>query len=390
MKVIKCLFLVLAWVLILPLKGESNSSIILGIERMEEYLPLLKDKRVGVVGNQTSQLYKTHLVDTLLANGIKLVKIFSPEHGFRGTADAGELVESQRDSKTNLPVVSLYGDNKKPTDKQLEDVDILLFDIQDVGVRFYTYISTLHYVMEAAAELNIPLIVLDRPNPNGHYIDGPILEKKYQSFVGMHPVPIVHGMTIGEYAQMINGEGWLGEKIKCDLKIIACENYNHQMDYKVPIAPSPNLPNMRSIYLYPYLCLFEGTVISVGRGTDKPFQQIGNPELQAYRYSFIPKSMEGAKSPKHMDERCFGIDFTAITENFFKSKGRLDLSYLIELYENYPEKSEFFTNFFNLLAGNNSLQNDIKAKKTEVQIRKKWEKGLEDFKNIRNNYLLYP
>jgi uncharacterized protein YbbC (DUF1343 family) len=271
--------------------AQGELSLKIGVEQTEEYLPLLKNKKVAVVGNHSSMLEDKHLVDFLIEKNVEVIKVFSPEHGFRGKADAGEKVTDAIDQKTGLPIVSLYGDNKKPTKAQLQAVDFILFDIQDVGVRFYTYISTLHYVMEAAAESNIPLIVLDRPNPNGHYVDGPILEKAYRSFVGMHPVPIVHGMTVGEYAQMINGEAWLSKGIQCDLTVVSCLEYKKSDVYALPIPPSPNLPNMRSIYLYPSLCLFEGTVVSVGRGTHKPFQQVGHPAFTSFAYTFMPESM---------------------------------------------------------------------------------------------------
>jgi len=370
--------------------SSQDTSIILGIAQTDKYYPLLYNKKVAVVGNQSTQFNGNHLVDNLIKSGVDVIKVFSPEHGFRGKADAGEAVADGKDIITGLPIISLYGDNKKPTVAQMSGIDVIVFDIQDVGVRFYTYISTLHYVMEAAAEKNIPLILLDRPNPNGHFIDGPVLEKKYQSFVGMHPIPVVHGMTIGEYAQMINGEKWLKNGMQCELTVIRCENYERTMDYELPIMPSPNLPNMRSIYLYPSLCFFEGTVVSVGRGTLKPFQQIGHPVYRHYVYSFVPKPMEGAKDPKLKDMRCFGVDFSNRTAKSFKAMGRLDLSFLIEFYKNYPEHSSFFNNYFNLLAGNNTLQSDIKAGKTELQIRNSWSKGIADFKVMREVYLLYP
>lgn len=394
MALFKNLFFYSCLLFLIPLKAQSVSpqyeTIKLGIAQSEKYLPLLQNKKVAVVGNQTSQLDGIHLVDDLIERGVKVMKVFSPEHGFRGKADAGESVTDGKDLKTGLPIISLYGDNKKPTASQLSGIAILVFDIQDVGARFYTYISTLHYMMEAAAEQNIPLIVLDRPNPNGSIVDGPVLEEKYKSFVGMHPIPVVHGMTIGEYALMINGEKWLKNGVQCDLTIIKCENYNRKMTYELPIMPSPNLPNMRSIYLYPSLCFFEGTVVSVGRGTLKPFQQIGHPAFRYYDYSFVPKPMDGAKDPKLKNKRCFGIDFTDRTAKSFKEMDRLDLSYLIEFYKNYPKQSQFFSNYFNLLAGNSSLQDDIKAGKTELQIRNRWEEGVTAFKKMREPYLLYP
>ncbi|MEX2380316.1 MAG: DUF1343 domain-containing protein [Vicingaceae bacterium] len=368
---------------------DDQLAAVLGIEQTEKYLPLLKNKRIAVVGNHSSSIDGKHIVDLLLENQVEVLKVFSPEHGFRGKADAGEKVNDAIDQKTGLPIVSLYGDNKKPTNSQLQGVDLILFDIQDVGVRFYTYISTLHYVMEAAAENKIQLLVLDRPNPNGHYVDGPILEKRYSSFVGLHPVPIVHGMTVGEYAQMINGEKWLSEGIQCDLTVVACLNYKKSDVYELPIAPSPNLPNMRSIYLYPSLCLFEGTVVSVGRGTDKPFQQIGHPAFTYYPYTFLPEATEGAKNPKLEGKRCHGVDFTVRTAKSFRMMKRLDLSYLIDFYKSYPQKSRFFTDYFNLLAGTNQLQQAIVEGKTEMQIRSSWEEGIDNYQKMRTDYLIY-
>ena len=338
-----------------------EETIVLGNRRLNEYLPFLKNKRVAIVGNHTSFIGETHLVDSLLALNTTIVKVFSPEHGFRGVADAGEKVNNEIDPKTGLEIISLYGNNKKPSTQQLSDVDILLFDIQDVGVRFYTYISTLHYVMEAAAEQGKRVIVLDRPNPNGHYVDGPILKRSQKSFIGLHPVPIVHGMTIGEYANMINGELWLKNGVTADLTVIACENYSHNRLYELERAPSPNLPNMKSVYLYPSLCFFEGTPISVGRGTNKPFQQIGHPSMNSFSYNFTPKSNVGAKNPKLKGESCFGIDLSSLTEEELKKWDQLNLSFLIRFYQQYPQKDKFFTNFFNLLAGNKALQTAIKA-----------------------------
>jgi len=370
------------------LLNEEKTSIVLGNQRMEEYLPLLKDKKVAFVGNHSSKIGATHIVDSLLSIGVELVGVFSPEHGFRGEADAGEKVNSEVDKKTQLSITSLYGSNKKPTVEQLKGVDIILFDIQDVGARFYTYISTLHYVMEAAAEQNIPVIVLDRPNPNGHYVDGPVLQEAFNSFVGLHPIPVVHGMTIGEYAQMTNGQAWLNKGVRCDLKVISCLNYDHKKKYVVAVPPSPNLPNMKAIYLYPSLCFFEGTVVSVGRGTKKPFQQIGHPALD-FEYSFTPKSSFGAKHPKLEQQLCKGVDFSTFTLEELGSRTKLDLSYLLAFYEKHPSKDGFFTNFFNLLAGNNRLQQNIVAGKSEKLIRAEWEEELENFKAIRKQYLLY-
>ena len=368
---------------------KEEEKIIIGNELMEEYLPLIEGKKVGFVGNHTSLIGKTHLVDSFLTLGVNVVKVFSPEHGFRGTADAGEKVNNEIDAKSGLSIISLYGSNKKPSAKQLKGIDILVFDIQDVGVRFYTYISTLHYVMEAAAEQNIQVIVLDRPNPNGHYIDGPILEKKHSSFVGLHPVPVVHGMTIGEYAEMINGEKWLKNGILCDLKVIDCRNYSHQKEYMVSVPPSPNLPNMNAIYLYPSLCFFEGTPISIGRGTESPFQQLGHPSLINFEYSFIPGPTIGAKNPKLKGKKCYGVDLTNQEKVSPRNWKKLDLSYLIECYKMYPKKDEYFTDFFNLLAGNSGLKEAIKAGKTAPEIRSTWKSGLEKYQLMSEKYLRY-
>ena len=360
----------------------NAQKLVLGAERTNIYLPLLKNKKIAVVGNQTSMIANTHLVDSLLSLKVNVVKVFSPEHGFRGKADAGAKIEDETDEKTGLPIISLYGKNKKPTVEQLKGIEFLLFDIQDVGARFYTYISTLHYVMEAAAENNIKVIVLDRPNPNGHYIDGPIREKGFESFVGMHPIPIVHAMTIGEYAQMINGEKWIARQ--CDLTVIEMENYTHDMSYDLPIKPSPNLPNSRSINLYPSLCLFEGTNVSLGRGTEYPFQHFGAPYLKS-NYSFTPKSGEGSKSPTHENKKCFGTDLR-FQDNYLEE---INLNWLIESYNNCPEKEKFFNSFFDKLAGTDKLRLQIIEAKTAKEIKESWQENLNEFKKIRNKYLLY-
>ena len=353
----------------------------LGAERLDAYLPLIENKKVGVVGNQTSMIGNTHLVDSLLSLRIDVVKVFSPEHGFRGKADAGAKVENGTDSKTGLTIISLYGKNKKPYPKQLEGIDVLLFDIQDVGARFYTYISTLHYIMEAAAENNIKVIILDRPNPNSHYVDGPIREKGFESFVGMHAIPIVHGMTIGEYAKMINGENWIA--VNCELTVIVIENYTRKMEYDLPIKPSPNLPNAKAINLYPSLCLFEGTTISIGRGTVYPFQHFGAPYLES-DYSFTPKSGAGSKYPKHENKECFGTNL-----RLEKPLTAINLNWIIEAYKQCPEKEEFFNNFFDKLAGTDKLRKQIIAEKTQKEIKESWQEGLEEFKEIREKHLIY-
>lgn len=360
----------------------SYSQIKVAAERTKAYLPLLENNKIAIVGNQTTMIKHTHLVDSLMSLGVDIVRVFSPEHGFRGKADAGAKIEDGIDIKTGLPIISLYGKNKKPSSKQLENIDVLLFDIQDVGARFYTYISTLHYVMEAAGEHNIKIIVLDRPNPNGHYIDGPIREDGFESFVGMHPIPIVHGMTIGEYAKMINGENWISKK--CDLTVIEMENYTHDMHYDLPIKPSPNLPNSKSINLYPSLCLFEGTNISIGRGTDYPFQHFGAPYLES-NYSFTPKSGEGSKYPKHKNIECFGTDLR-FQDNYLTD---INLNWIINSYNNCPYKEKFFTNFFDKLSGTDKLRLQIIDGKTEKEIKGSWIEGLDEFKLTRKKYLLY-
>ena len=354
----------------------------IGAERTNIYLPLLKKKKIAIVGNQTSMINKTHLVDSLLSLKINIIKLFSPEHGFRGKSDAGEKIKDKIDNKTSLPIISLYGKNKKPYSEQLKGIDILLFDIQDVGARFYTYISTLHYVMEAAAENNIKVIVLDRPNPNGHYIDGPIKEEGFESFVGIHPVPIVHGMTIGEYARMINGENWISKK--CDLTIIEMQNYNHNMHYSLPVKPSPNLPNSKAINLYPSLCLFEGTNVSIGRGTKYPFQHFGATYLEN-SYSFMPKSGPGSKNPKNKNKLCFGTDLR-FQDNYLEE---INIDWLIETFKNCPEKEKFFNDFFDKLAGTNKLRLQIISGKTSKKIKESWQEDLTKFKIVRKKYLLY-
>ena len=353
---------------------------------------MLKNKRVALVINHSSLVKKKHLVDTLLKRGVKVQKIFAPEHGFRGKADAGAHVKNSRDTKTGLPIISLYGTHKKPTKRDLEGIDLILFDIQDVGVRFYTYLSTLHYIMEAGAEQHIPVIILDRPNPNGNYIDGPVLQKKYRSFVGLHPVPVVYGMTIGEYAKMINGEKWLKSGVKVKLKVIPLTNYTHRSFYSLPVKPSPNLPNDRAIALYPSLAFFEGTVISAGRGTKKPFQLYGAPKYKVKKFSFIPKSRPGANYPKFKGRKCYGVDLSKVNIQKIRAKQKLNLSYLQDAYGNYPDKKKFFlkNRFMDKLAGSDQLRLQIASGASEKTIRKSWEKDLEEFRHIRKKYLLYP
>ncbi|OWP83057.1 hypothetical protein BWK59_12570 [Flavobacterium davisii] len=362
----------------------KNRSILTGADNFSIYLPLLKDKKVGIVTNQTGILSsKVHLVDFLRENKINLQKIYAPEHGFRGTADAGELIKDGKDAKTGLPIISLYGGNKKPKPEQLTNIDIMIFDLQDVGARFYTYISSLHYVMEACAENNIFLLVLDRPNPNGNIVDGPVLETEFKSFVGMHPIPVLHGMTIGEYARMINGERWLKNGIECRLKIIPCKNYKREMFYDLPINPSPNLPNYQAINLYATLCLFEGTNVSVGRGTNKQFQIYGSPYLIGNNFTFTPLPNLGAKDPVWNGKLCYGEDLTKIE----KIK-QLEIKWLIKAYkENNQTMNPFFNDFFTKLAGTKKLQQQIEAGISEAEIRKSWEKDLLVFKKIRGKYL---
>jgi uncharacterized protein YbbC (DUF1343 family) len=370
--------------------NKTDADVDLGAEQLNAYLPLLKGKRVALVANHTSLIGKTHLVDTLRSSKVNLVKVFAPEHGFRGSADAGEKVKSATDAKTGLPLISLYGDNKKPKPEQLQDVDVVIYDIQDVGARFYTYISTLSLVMEACAEKGIPLIVLDRPNPNGHFTDGPVLDPAFSSFVGMHPVPIVHGMTVGEYATMVNGEGWLKGKIKCTLTVITCKGWAHSNYYQITTAPSPNLQTMNAIYLYPTLCLFEGTNVSVGRGTPKPFEQIGVPGSTVGQYTFTPKSGPGSKSPLYENKECKGFDLSGFGENFIRDTKMIYLFWLQSLYEANGKKPEYFNSFFDKLAGTDTLRKQILEGKTEAEIRKSWEPGLKAYREMRKKYLLYP
>lgn len=365
-------------------KTKVNPSV--GAEQLDELLPILKDKRVGLVVNNTSLVGKTHLADTLVALKVQVKRIFGPEHGFRGDAADGEHVKDEIDSKTGVPVVSLYGKNYKATADQVKDLDILIFDIQDVGARFYTYISTMHYLMETCAENNKQLIILDRPNPNGSYVDGPIMQPELKSFVGMHPIPITHGMTVGEFAQMINGEGWLDGGKKCDLSVIKMKNWKHEDDYSLPVRPSPNLPNDQAIRLYPSLCLFEGTVISLGRGTPMPFQILGNPELKEMTFTFTPIPIKGVSiEPPLKDKLCYGMDLRLVIP-----ARKVDLQYLLLFYQKYPDKEKFFTAYFDKLAGTTQLKQQIKDGLTEEQIRASWKPGLDAFRVKRKNYLLYP
>jgi len=361
-----------------------------GAEQFSIYIPILQDKRVGVVANHTSIIGDKHLVDLLLEHKINVVRIFAPEHGFRGTADAGEKLNTTEDAKTGLEIVSLYGKNYKPTAEQLRDIECVVFDMQDVGTRFYTYLSTMHYVMEACAENDIPFIILDRPNPNGFYVDGPILENSFSSFVGLHPIPIVHGMTLGELAFMINSEGWLSNDLGCDLTVISCSGYSHKLSYQLPVPPSPNLPNQQSIYLYPSLCLFEGTVVSLGRGTDFPFQVFGHPALKAnYDFSFTPQSVSGAKNPPLKGELCYGVDLRNFSEKELTTSKNIRLEWLLEAYQNFPQKEKFFNSFFYKLCGTESLRKQIEKGLSAEEIRASWQPALNEFKQVRKFYLLY-
>jgi uncharacterized protein YbbC (DUF1343 family) len=371
---------------------ETDSRIIPGALQTEVYFPLLQDKNIALVGNHSSLIVDVHLADSLLSAGFNLKKVFSPEHGFRGQAAAGEHVLSGIDPATGLPVISLYGSNRRPDPKDLNDIDLIIFDIQDVGARFYTYISTMTYVMEEAARQNIPMLILDRPNPNGHYVDGPILEKVHSSFVGLHPIPVVHGMTVAEYALMVNGEGWLRDGLRCNLEIIAVRNYNREKWYQLPVAPSPNLPNMTSIILYPGLCFFEGTVISLGRGTDFPFQVYGHPELPAteFPFTFIPQSRTAAPNPPQLGKRCNGIDLRTDTPEELAQSAILDISHLLKAFHYFPDKNAFFNNFFDRLAGTSKLRQDILSGKTENEIRESWAMDIDQFRKMRKPYLIYP
>ncbi len=379
-------------------KETTSGAIKTGAEQTEKYLPLLKGKRVAIVANQTSVIGKTLVVDSLKSLGVNLVKIFGPEHGFRGTASAGAVVADSIDAKTGIPEISLYGKKSKPSKEDLANVDVVIFDIQDVGARFYTYINLLARVMESCADNQKAMIILDRPNPNGFIVDGPILDMKLKSGIGQFPIPITHGMTIGELAQLYNGEGWLENKAKCQVTIIPVANYTHEMEYVLPVAPSPNLNTPQSILLYPSLCLFEGTIISQGRGTYFPFSVLGNPDLKGkYEFSFTPKSIKGmAETPLHQDKACYGLDLRKYETSEFRKTGQINLKWLMEMYQAYPYKEKFFDfkqskqmGNFDKLAGTTLLKEQIVAGKLEKEIRASWEPGLSEFKKLREKYLLY-
>jgi len=360
-----------------------------GSYQNELYLDMIKDKSIAIVANQTSMVEEVHLVDKLLSEGIDIKVIFSPEHGFRNMADAGESIPDGKDPETGIALLSLYGSHKKPTPDDLNGIDVVIFDIQDVGTRFYTYISTLQYVMESCAENNVKCLVLDRPNPNGFYTDGNILDTAYSSFVGLNPIPIVHGMTVGEYARMLNGEGWLKDGVKCDLTVINCKNYDHATFYELPVLPSPNLPNQTSIYLYPSICFFEGTNVSLGRGTSFPFQVYGSPDLPDTGFSFTPVSVPEAKNPPLLGIKCYGKDLTDAIEKGLVPKPEINLDLVIDAYSNFPQKDKFFTKYFDTLAGGPVLREQIESGMTAQQIRETWRDGLAKFEEIRKKYLLY-
>ena len=379
----------LFWLLIVATIDMVRGQVIPGAENTTSYINKLRGKKIGLVAHQAS-IVKTpagtkHLVDVLLEKGIRLQGVFAPEHGFRGTADAGEKIKDGQDAETGLSIYSLYGENRKPKPEELQGIELMVFDLQDVGVRFFTYLSTLHYIMEACAEQEIPLLVLDRPNPNTHYIDGPVLEAAHKSFVGMHPVPIVYGMTIGEYAQMINGEKWLAKGLQCQLEVIPIKNYTHQTPYELQIRPSPNLPNAQAIALYPSLCLLEPTVISIGRGTDKQFQIYGHPDFKGYDYRFTPAPNFGSKNPKFNGELCFGKNLTEVPK-----PTQIELKWLIDAYSNFPDKAAFFLKGFERISGVSSLKTQLQAGKNETEIRQTWAKDLAEFHRIRTQYLIYP
>lgn len=369
-----------------PGDAQANASVKVGADQLDVLLPRLQNKNVALVVNHTSLVGQTHLADTLMSSGVRVKKVFAPEHGFRGAAADGEKISDGIDTKTGLPIVSLYGANRKPTPEQLADVDVVIFDIQDVGTRFYTYISTMHYVMEACSEQGKNMIILDRPNPNGHYVDGPVRVPELKTFVGMHPIPIVHGLTVGELAQMINGEGWLENGGKCDVEIIPVKNWTHEDSYSLPVKPSPNLPTDQAVRLYPSLCLFEGTVISVGRGTEIPFLVIGNPEFKDMPFSFTPKAIPGMSNyPPHENKTCYGLDLRNVDV-----KPRIDLKYLLDFYNKYPEKEKFFGGSFDRLAGTPVLKEQIRKGLTEEEIRQTWQEDLAAYREMREKYLLYP
>ena len=366
------------------------SQVTTGAQRTKQYLPLIKNKKIGVVANPASVINTTQLVDSLLSLKIDIEKIFCPEHGFRGNVPDGDLIDNEYDPSTGIKIISLYGKNKKVIDEDITDLDVVVFDLQDVGCRFFTYISTLTYMMQACADNGIPLIILDRPNPNGFYVDGPVLEKGFESFIGLHPIPVVYGMTIGEFALMVNGEDWLENSSKCDLTVIKLQGYQHNMIVKLPVKPSPNLPNWKAVYLYPSLCFFEGTAMSVGRGTDFPFQIYGSPNFSIGSFAFTPESKPGASTnPKYKGQQCYGQNLSGFAENYQENPEQINLLWLIESYKLLNTRESFFTSYFDKLAGTNKLRQQIEAGDTEAEIRKSWETELNHFRETRKLYLLY-
>jgi len=380
-------FLILAFISSSCISAEKSP--VPGANQIDQYKHLIGYNSVAVVANQTSMVGKKHLVDTLLSIGVKVDVIFAPEHGFRDLADAGDQIGDGKDIETGVRIISLYGGHLKPTPEDLKGIDFVLFDIQDVGVRFYTYISTLHNVLEACAENNVECIVLDRPDPNGFYFDGNIADTSYRSFVGMDPIPVVHGMTVGEYARMLNGEGWLKNGVKCRLSVIKCKDYTHNTLYELPVKPSPNLPNQNSIYLYPSTCWFEGTNISLGRGTSYPFQVYGSPKLPDTGFSFTPESVPGAKNPPLLGENCFGVDLRNAIADKIVPSGKVNLEWVIDAYNRYPDKENFFIPYFDVLACGPTLREQIQKGMSAEEISDSWKDGLDKFGKIRQKYLLY-
>jgi uncharacterized protein YbbC (DUF1343 family) len=367
------------------------AQITVGAAQFDVYMPMLQGKRVGVTANHTSVVDGAHLVDALLQRGVQVVRIYAPEHGSRGTADAGAHIRSEKDEATGLPVASLYGKTRKPTPGQLQGIDCMVFDMQDVGLRFFTYLSTLHYVMEACAEQGIPLIVFDRPNPNGFYVDGPVLQSEYRSFVGMHPIPVVHGMTLGELAKMINGEKWLKNGVQCRLTVIPCRGYTRRMRYELPVKPSPNLPNMQAVYLYASLCFFEGTAVSLGRGTAFPFQTFGHPDFKGvYGFSFVPQPAAGATDPPLKGDTCYGVDLRRFPQDTLTADGRIRLAWLLDAYRHFGRKDRFFSPYFATLWGTSHIQTLIVQGATEAEIRASWADEVRAFCIQREKYLMYP
>jgi uncharacterized protein YbbC (DUF1343 family) len=389
MKTLNISIFLLLMIISQPVFSRSDKSPVPGASQIELYRDIIEGKSIAVVANQTSMCGQNHLVDNLLSIGIDIKVIFSPEHGFRNLADAGETIENGKDPETGISLTSLYGNHLKPTADDVKGIDVVIFDIQDVGARFYTYISTLHYILEACAENHIKCLILDRPNPNGFYFDGNILDTAYSSFVGMHPVPVVHGMTIGEYASMINGEGWLKGGVRCDLSVIKCKNYDHKTYYTLPVKPSPNLPNQTAVYLYPSICFFEGTNLSLGRGTSFPFQVFGSPDLPDRGFSFTPESVPGAKNPPLLGVKCCGTDLRDAMKQKLVPKPEINLDWIISAFKDFPDKSKFFTPYFDVLAGGPILREQIQKGMSAKEIRASWKMGLESFGKIRGKYLLY-